>query len=190
MDILIDLDNVTANLIDAWLAIYNSTYNDSLTADKVLDWQMDLYANKCSAEELHQLIATPGFFTTLAVIPDAIEVTKRLQDVGHDLYFVTATPHNCPTGGYDKLIWCHTHFPHIGKDRVIQTQHKHKIIGDILFDDGPHNLIAFPKTTIAMDMPYNKATPADYRVSSWLQFEKVVGQIANPSSSILEANEK
>lgn len=178
LTLLIDMDNVVADLMTKWLASYNTTYNDCLTREHITTWQIDLHASKCSAEQFHKFIEDPGFFTDLEVIPDAIEVTTRLQAKGHKIYFVTATPYNSPTGGYDKYNWVEKYFPHIGKERVMQTHHKHMIKGDILFDDGPKNLQDFQGIKIAMDFPYNRNVAVNYRVKSWLEFEKIIDQIA------------
>lgn len=53
------------------------------------------------------------------------------------------------------------------------------IKGDLLFDDGPHNLKEFDGIKVAMDFPYNKDTIVDYRVNNWLQFEKVINNLTN-----------
>ena len=177
MHILIDLDNVAADLMKKWLDVYNSEYNDTLLPGQIKTWQIELFASKCSPREFHTIIERAEFFADLEVIKNSIEVTSRLQDLGHEIYFVTATPYDNPTAGYDKCNWVQKHFPHIGKTRVIQAHHKHMIKGDILFDDGPINLQNFHGIKVAMDFEYNKNVAVNYRVSNWLDFEKIIHQI-------------
>ena len=173
------MDNVVADLMTKWLAVYNQEYNDDLKSEQITTWNIETFARNCSPREFHQIIERAEFFADLEVLPYAVEVTQRLQQAGHELYFVTATPYDNPTAGYDKYNWIHKHFPHIGKQRVIQAHLKHMIRGDILFDDGPGNLINFPGVKVAFDFPYNKSTPVNYRASNWLEFEKVVHMIVN-----------
>lgn len=177
MILLIDMDNVVADLMKKWLDTYNSQYNDNLLAEQISTWQIESFASKCSPTEFHNIIEKAEFFADLDVIPDAVEVTARLQQYGHELYFVTATPYNNPTGGYDKYNWTEKHFPHIGKTRVIQAHHKHMVRGDLLFDDSPINLQNYPGIKVAMDFSYNKHVAVNYRVKDWLEFEKTVNQI-------------
>lgn len=179
MQILLDMDNVVADLLSKWLEVYNTTYDDNVSNDQITSWQIDLHINKCSSQQFYAIIEQPGFFAELEVIQDSIEVTKRLQDIGHQLYFVTATPYGCPTGGYDKYVWIDKYFPHIGKEKVIQAHHKHMIKGDLLFDDGPKNLQDFHGIKVAMDFPYNKSIAVNYRVKTWLEFEKIIQQLTH-----------
>lgn len=173
------MDNVAADLMNKWLSTYNNEYNDNLLAEQITTWNIETFARKCSSQEFHNIIERVGFFSELNVFPDAIEVTARLQQAGHELYFVTATPYENPTGGYDKYNWVQKHFPHIGKSRVIQAHHKYMINGNMLFDDGPINLQNFPGIKVAMDFPYNRSVPVNYRVTNWKEFEKIVYIIAN-----------
>lgn len=182
MRILIDMDNVVANLTKKWLDLYNLQHNDNVLPEHLLTWQIEEHAKKCPIDELHNIIGTPGFFSDLEVIPDAIEVSKRLKNAGHELYFVTATPYNNSTGSFDKNNWIETYFPHIGKKHVIHTHIKHIINGDLLFDDGPENIINFPGIKVVMDAPYNRNLIADYRTNNWLDFEKIIIEIMNKSN--------
>ncbi len=172
--ILIDMDNVVAGLLEKWLFVYNSKYADNLTAADISTWQIDNHTTKCSIKQFYELIEPNGFFAELDVLPDAIEVTKRLQDKGHELYFVTATPHNAPTAGYDKYLWCNTYFPHIGMSNVIMSHKKDMIKGDLLLDDGPINLNEFSGIKVAYNYPYNHHVIVDYRVNNWIEFEILI----------------
>ena len=179
MILLIDMDNVVADLMKKWLATYNAEYDDNLTPDKITSWAIESHASKCSPREFHAIIERAEFFADLDVFADAIDVTGRLQSFGHELYFVTATPYDNPTAGFDKNNWAQKYFPHIGRQRVIQTHHKHMVKGDLLFDDSPVNLQHFPGIKVAMDFPYNKNVAVNYRVSNWLEFEKIVNQLTD-----------
>ena len=179
MVILIDMDNVVADLYTKWLAVYNKEYDDNLRSEEIVSWNIETYARKCSPKEFHTIVERAEFFADLEVFPHAIEVTQRLQQAGHDLYFVTATPYENPTGGYDKCNWVDKYFPHIGKAHVIQAHHKHMIKGDVLFDDGPVNLVNFPGIKVAMDFPHNKNVSVNYRAKNWLEFEKIIHIIVN-----------
>ena len=177
MVILIDMDNVVADLLTKWLAVYNEKYDDALIVSDIHDFEFSKNNLKCTAKEFFDIINIEHIFADLDVIPGAIESTKNLLKAGHTLYFVTATPFDNKTAGYDKFKWVERHFPHIGRNKVIQTHDKNIINGDVLFDDSPHNLEKFSKISIAMNYNFNKNTKCSYRVSTWHEFEKTIDKI-------------
>jgi 5'-nucleotidase len=177
MVILIDLDNVAADLMKKWLWTYNTKYGDNLKPSDIRHWDADIFAKKCTAKEYYALIDETSFFADLEVIPNSIEVTKRLIENGNVLYFVTATPFNNKTAAYDKNMWVNRYFPHIGEKHVIQTHKKYMVKGELLFDDSPTQLQEFTDMTVAMDMPYNQNIKTTYRAKNWLEFEDIVDSI-------------
>lgn len=178
MILLLDMDSVTADLMKAWLSKYNTDFNDDLTIDEILTWDSDRYIKpECSKAQYYGYIHEPDFFANLDVFPNAIEVTRRLQERGHTLYFLTATPYDSRTGSFDKRKWVERLFPHIGQKGVIETHHKYMVKGDLLFDDSPTNLETFPGIKVVMDYNYNKNVNVNYRVTNWLEFEQVVIRI-------------
>lgn len=183
LTLLIDMDGVVADLGKKWLYVYNLEYDDNLTMDQITEWKIETHAARCSQDEFHSIITRPGFFADLEVLPHSIDVLKRLYDLGHIIYFVTATPYDNPTGGYDKYMWLKKHFPFIERTRIIQAHDKFMIKGDVLFDDGPPNLKFFPGYKIVMDYPYNQNIDIDYRAKNWLEFETHI-------NSIMEKNNK
>lgn len=182
LTLLVDLDNVTANLMKKWLTTYNERYFDNLTAEQITDWNMHIFAKNCSVSEFYGIIDEPNFFSDLEIMPYAIDVAKRIKDAGHELFFVTATPYKNTTGGFDKCNWVQKHFPFIGRDNVIQAHKKYMVIGDLLFDDSPRNLATFPNIKVAMDWNFNKDSKVDYRVKNWLEFEICIMKIAKSNN--------
>ena len=177
LTLLLDMDSVCADLLTVWLYEYNKTYDDNLTADKIVTWDW-AHLTKCAAADLYKLTEKPGFFRNLPVMPGAIEVTTRLQQKGHIMFFVTAVPYTTPTALYDKSQWVIEHMPHIGPKNVIAAHKKDMIRGDLLLDDSPRNLSEFGKIKVAYDYPYNREAKADYRIRDWFEFEKLVDELA------------
>jgi 5'(3')-deoxyribonucleotidase len=73
-------------------------------------------------------------------------------------------------------------FPFITWDQVIITSRKQLIRGDVLIDDGIHNLEGGDYVRILMTAPHNKSYDAEgngmIRVSSWDDIEKVISEIS------------
>ena len=69
-------------------------------------------------------------------------------------------------------------FPYLSWKNVIVTHNKQMIIGDVLVDDAPHNLIGGRYKKILMSAPHNRHFETTgtgiVRVSNWLQVYEVI----------------
>lgn len=167
--LLIDMDAILANIFKYWLLLINNDYNESLTISKLTDWNVSNCTQNATYDQVMNYLKDPNFFEKLEPIPNAIETLKKLHEEGFDIWIVTAPPHGCKFAFSSKQAWVAKYAPFITEDRIIFTQHKDKVRGDILFDDAPHNLNDFPNTAVALNYPFNK----DYkgpRVQNWSEF--------------------
>jgi 5'-nucleotidase len=177
MIILLDLDCVTADLYTYWLAEYNRRFNENITIDMLTEWDAGKFVKPENYQGFYDIMYEPDFFLKLQPMAHAIEVTKRLLDKGHNLFFVTADPYESRTAANDKRRWVEQYFKHIGRSKTFMVHQKFMVVGDVLFDDAPHNLNAFPGIKIAMDYLYNAKANCNYRVKDWLEFEKVIDDL-------------
>ncbi len=184
MIILLDMDDVVAQLCPKWIEYYNLLYDDNLTLADLNDWEeiSGTKKIKCSLEQYRQIIDTDHFFADLEVVEHSQEITKKLITDEHDLWFVTATPLFNKTAGYDKNNWVEKYFPHIGRKKIIQTSEKYQVKGDLLFDDRPRNLELFTGISVAMNMAYNQKAKSTYRVNNWLDFYELITKITTNRS--------
>ncbi|MDP4549772.1 5'(3')-deoxyribonucleotidase [Alkalihalobacillus macyae] len=168
--LLIDMDSVICNLMSEWHKRYNEDYNDDLSVDKLLCWRSEDYVKAECGEKIYDYLDEPGLFLHLEPLPYAIDVLKRLCN-HYDVLIVTSSRTYAYT---EKELWVEKHLPFIGKRNLIFSHRKEMIRGDLLFDDAPHNLVAFSKTgrtAVAMSYEYNQQVDVP-RVSNWLEFEK------------------
>lgn len=110
------------------------------------------------AAALREAMAWPGLFRELDVFPGAVEVIRALVDAGVNVLFCSTPALYNESCASDKLWAIGEHF---GKDmvkRVVLTQDKTLIKGDILFDDKPviDGLLAPTWERIVYDQSYNK----------------------------------
>ncbi|WP_257347552.1 5' nucleotidase, NT5C type [Pseudalkalibacillus decolorationis] len=167
--LLIDMDSVICDLMTEWHRRYNRDYDDNLSIQDLKCWDSENYVKKECGNKIYDYLDEPELFIKLDPLPNAIEVLRRLHE-NYEILIVTSSRTYAYT---EKEKWIEKHLPFIGKRNLIFTHRKEMVRGDILFDDAPHNLIAFKKTgrtAIAMDYPYNQDVKVD-RVSSWLEFE-------------------
>ena len=73
-------------------------------------------------------------------------------------------------------------FPFISWDQVIITSRKQLIKGDVLIDDGIHNLEGGDYIKILMTAPHNRDYDAEgngmIRVHNWKQIKEVIDQLS------------
>jgi 5'-nucleotidase len=173
--LLIDMDSVIVDLMSEWCRRYNADYNDCLTPDQILTWDWPKYVKPECGHRIYHYLDEPGIFSNLQPLPGAIEVLERL----HRHFEVLIVTSSRRSAFAQKEEWVEKHLPFIGTENLIFAHKKHKVCGDLLFDDAPHNLIAFIRTGrigVAMDYAYNRQVDCP-RVSDWHQFEKLVDSL-------------
>ena len=104
---------------------------------------------------------------------------KKWMDEGHEVLIVTATPFDSvpeKIGGY-----LFEHFPFLSWDQVIITSRKQMIRGDVLIDDGIHNLEGGSYRKILFTAPYNRDYDAEgngmIRVHDWREIVEIIDRM-------------
>ncbi len=169
MTILIDMDDTIEQLLKAWVHRVNEKYGRDVCVDEVTDWNVAQPYPGLTREQVYEVIDEPGFWKTVEPMPGAAEALKYLISQGHDIFIVTAT--SC----------CHVHekmtevlfryFPFLTWEQVIITSRKQMIRGDVLVDDGIHNLAGGNYHKILFSAPHNRyydaAANGMIRVDTW-----------------------
>lgn len=115
----------------------------------------------------------PGFFTSLAVVDNALEGWQRVIDLGYQPQVCSSPITANPRSEVEKLRWLQQHFaPVFGQyvvDTAIITKNKHEHNGVALIDDRPVVSRAAEANWqhIVFDKPYNQGT-AGLRQYGWL----------------------
>lgn len=182
--LLIDMDSVLADLLSKWLVVFNADRGSSkeLLEAEITSFGFDGVLSARDKKRLFSYLDIPGFFADLPVIPGSQKVLKALKEDGHDVVIVTSPPSMTARAKdviVDKLTWLHHNFPFLNKADVVFTKRKGLVLGHLLFDDAPHNLIDFNAAgglTVAMDYAYNRGVPTHYRVlnKNWDDFYELI----------------
>lgn len=168
LTLLIDQDDVLADLQGYVLNEYNKLNGTHFTCDDILDWNIGQVVGD---DSIYQIMFNPDIYAELPVIKDCKEVLRNLIESGlFNIYIVTAAH---PAACYNKYKWVKTHLPFFNYDNIIFTSKKYQVKGDILLDDAPHNLAEMQEKGVAkpvcLDKPYNKQVNCD-RVYNWADF--------------------
>lgn len=155
----IDLDSTLNCLVESWVDAYNKKYSDNFTINNITLWNWESLIKPECGKDIYNIIKEPGFFANLKVKEDAQEVTQWLiTEKNCEIFVVTAY---FPVVVLDKVSWLDNYFPHIPSKNIIFCNEKGRFNGDILIDDGAHNIKAFANSnptsvSILIDSPWNQ----------------------------------
>lgn len=165
----IDLDTTLNNIEEKWLQLYNEDYNDNISSNQLLDWDITRFIKPECGGKIYDYLDLPNFFFELDIKPYANEVVEWLTNY-FSLYIVTSyKPHLC----VDKVRWIEKHLPCINPGNIIFCNNKGTLNLDYLIDDGGHNLESFKQTGIVFDMPYNRYLLDYKRAYNWLDIKNI-----------------
>lgn len=160
MIVLVDLDNVVADMISALNERLERAGVVPIAAEAITDYEFyNLYSVK---DYLHvqSILRTPGFFRELPLMPGAKQGVEDILRYMGEVYFVTSPMKEAPHSAGDKLVWVKKHFGRGMAEMTIITQDKTAVKGDILIDDKPEILGRFSPEwkRWVYDQPYNQHT--------------------------------
>ena len=138
MVILVDMDDVLEQLVEAIVKYNNTHYGTDVRAYDVVEWNLAKAFPTLTREMVYSPEYDEDFWATVEPMPGAEKVLRRLLDEGHEVYVVTASIYETLRQKMDDLLF--RWFPFLDWEHVIVTSNKHMINGDVLIDDGPHNL--------------------------------------------------
>lgn len=160
--VLADLDATAADLFTPWLRKYNLKHGDDLSVDRILSWDLHLYAK--AGEAIYDELAVPGFFADLVPYAGAVDALEEINKE-HELLIVSAAHVDGPTCASEKLLWVKNWLPFLNKKQVILAHRKELIEADVLVDDSPNKAAAYRKAhpeaeIYGIEFAYNSRCPA------------------------------
>ena len=188
MQIVCDVDGVLADLHTEWLARYNARYDDRLTVDQVTSWSWHEHVSPKCGSAIYEILLDEDLYDPILPVAGAIAGIARLRALGHTIVFATT----CSFGMADqKARWLQRfHFCEVQAhgslppDFVVTAQ-KHLLAGDLLIDDGPHNvrqwIMATQRRAIMLRMPYNEGLAMPSMFWPWCErpadWEEIVARV-------------
>lgn len=156
--IWIDQDSTIYDLSSVWYAEHNKEYPEhNLCIQDVTGWDTAEVCkrNNCSAD-IYSYFNLPSVWSDGKVIEGATKVINGWHNYNIADLGVTTTAANAMSIPY-KVEWLLHHFPYI-KDIMVnyKTHVKHLLRGDILIDDGIHNLTQWQGIGILFNQPWNQ----------------------------------
>ncbi|MDZ7935184.1 MAG: 5'-3'-deoxyribonucleotidase [Emticicia sp.] len=167
--IAIDMDDVMAAAGKKILATYNkiigTSHKDEDFAGKGYYEVLDQKHTTLITNEIFKI----GFFRDMEVMPDAVEVIKKLHDK-FDIFIVSAAT-EFPNSLKEKIDWLAEHFPFISWKNIVLCGDKSIISADYLIDDHEKNLSTFKGKTLLFDAIHNQKLEGYQRFKTWKEIE-------------------
>lgn len=178
MRILIDLDDVLGNFLEAWIAELNKISGKSLTTEDITEWNVNKFYN-LEYDELWKPLSEKSFWRSVTPKEDSVDCVKSLIEAGHEVYVCTNTHYSTTKVKFDNFLF--RHFPFLKNENIIICRDKKMINADIIIDDNPANLFG-QEYSILFSAPHNKEWQEkgnkDYFVaSSWKEVMKIIERI-------------
>ena len=150
--VLIDLDDTVWDLLSNWVWYLNKIHNLNVKVSDINDWDMQKFYPTLTLEEITEPLTWMSLWHHLRPKEDAIKYIKKINDIA-DIYFVTATDYR---NIEYKIYLLQKYFPFIPINKLIITQNKNMIKGDIIIDDYINNLKDRDNLGILMTAMHNR----------------------------------
>lgn len=176
MRVLVDMDDTLENLCEALVKYNNIRYGTSVKAEEINDWDLRNAFPDLTNDEIFAALYEAEFWKTVEPLPGATDYLHKLIKDGHDVYIVTAS--SFETMSMKNKYVLKRYFPYFDESNIIVAKNKQMIMGDVLIDDAPHNLVGGSYYGLLMSAPHNRKFDANrsgmLRVNSWEEAYKAV----------------
>lgn len=182
MIIGVDIDNCIISTTEAVLEQHYADTGERLTLDDITSYYIENHVSEEYRDDFHLIFLKKEMWKRAKVIPNCVEVIKRLHNQGHQIYFVTSTE---AKNVAKKSSFLQRTFPFLDiRKRLITTHCKQMIKCDLLIDDCIDNILNADYVSILLDYPWNSTAIFDdaeydniYRVFNWTQVEPIIEYI-------------
>jgi len=170
--IFVDVDQVVADLMPAWLKLYNDEWGDTLTPEDIRSWDLKSYVKPECGGRIYRYLEEPTLYDSVYPIEGALEGVEMLRVLGYHVVFLTAAG---PEGARGKLRWLKDwrFLPAKGSGHpwqdVVITASKYLVSGLAMIDDYVENLrTAKIPLPVLFDQPHNQDVEWGHaRVRNW-----------------------
>lgn len=138
LTILVDMDDTIENLSEAWVSYLNDRYGTSVSASDITSWDISQAFPTLGESEVYGALKETELWGAVRPLPGAVKYLKKLVEDGNNVFIVTASHPDTVGAKVNQVLF--RYFPFISYQNVIISSRKQMISGDILIDDGVHNL--------------------------------------------------
>ena len=161
--IIVDVDDVTANLVNWWLECYNFDHEDNIKEEDIKSWDIGSYTK--IGKKMYDYLKDPSLYDGIIPVKNAAWGLRRLRGGGHRVVFVTASTHEQSGRKYK---WLQEWDLIDSRSNYVEALDKTLIKADYIIDDNPENIISATCQPIVFTREWNKYLGNIYpRVNNW-----------------------
>lgn len=180
LTVLVDMDDTIENLTSAWVDYLNARHGAVVNVSDISDWDFTKAFPSLRKEEVYAPLFEDSFWDWVKPIDGAVEALQRLIADGHKVFIVTTSNYHTLAAKMEKVLF--QYFPFLNWNDVIITSNKQLINGDVLVDDGVHNLEGGKYFKLLMTASHNRkydaAANGMFRVNAWDEIYTAIDLIA------------
>lgn len=180
LTIFIDMDDTIEYLLKGWVDWLNAKHGTDVDWTSIRTWDMTKAFPTLNKMQVYEPLYVDDFWDWVKPIPYATEMIHQLIVDGHKVFIVTASTYETLAAKMDKVLF--RYFPYLTFDNVIVTSNKQLLNGDVLIDDGIHNLVGGSYAKLIMDAPHNRGFDEKAydmrRVHSWEEIYPLICEMA------------
>lgn len=177
LTILFDADDVAEDLVNCWISLLNERYGTAVAFEDIKDWDITLAFPTLTKEQLFGVLQEDELWQRLEPMPGSQRILQKWYDQGYQLYMVTASDYRTCKMKVERILQM---FPFLDWEHIIFASNKQMVRGDILIDDGAHNLIGGTYYKIMFNRPRNRSLDVEkydiHRAETWDDVDTLVQQ--------------
>lgn len=148
---LFDADDVLENLVECWTDILNKRYGLNVEIENILSWTISDFF-PIDRDLVYNVLYEEQLWRSLSIKDGAVDTIEQLQADGHTVKIITASHPKTVAIKAEILLDA---FKTLSWRDLIITTNKALVMGDILVDDNPDNLIGGQYKKLLFDRPWN-----------------------------------
>ncbi|MCQ2052387.1 MAG: hypothetical protein MJZ03_00355 [archaeon] len=179
LKVFCDFDDVLINFCEVWISLINEQNNTNVQMDDVKSWNISEVFPSLTKEQIYKPLYETEIWERVTPLPGAVNGLQRLIEDGHQVSIATSSHYKTIATKVDKVLL--RYFPFFDLDNLIVIKHKQLLSGDVLIDDGMHNLIDGSYKGILMSAPHNLSCELKdniYRAYDWDEIYQLVCKMA------------
>ena len=175
--ILVDMDGVLADFDRGFLKMWRAQYPDKpyVPIEDRNGFHITEQYPADSKELVRGIYRSPDFYPSLPSIAGGLEAISEMSDRGFDVFICTSLLPHYETCVLEKYQWIERHLGRAWTNRIIITNDKTLVRGDILIDDKPEiKGVTTPSWEhVIFDQPYNRHISTKRRLN-WQNWRAVL----------------
>lgn len=158
----VDVDDVTLELVSAWLQKYNVDHNDTLVESDIKSWDIGSYTK--IGYRMYDYLKDPHLYAKVRPVKNSFLGVQTLRNMDFRVIFITSS--SIEQSGVKYNLLYNTGYLDRREDYFEATD-KSLIKCDYLIDDNPENVINASGTGIVYTREWNKSLKGYIRVNNW-----------------------